>query len=89
MADNSDTIAQGLFAIAKSIDGLAKETGNVALWLKYLGNGDAASTMGAIEHLSVSIIEAAKDSAETQASALEGLAEQIGYVGGMIEDLKK
>jgi hypothetical protein len=39
----------GQFAIAYAILELAEASKNVAIWLKYLGNGDAATTMGAIE----------------------------------------
>jgi hypothetical protein len=39
----------GLFAIAFALLELANAQKSTATWLKYLGNGDAATTMGAIE----------------------------------------
>lgn len=43
-------VVDALFAIARSIDGLAYQ-------VKYLGNGDAASPMGAIEALGATVKE--------------------------------
>ena len=45
---------------------IAKALGSIAVQLKYLGNGDAGTPMGAIEHLAVQI----KDGATTLADAL-------------------
>ena len=44
-------VVDGLFAIARAIDGLAYQ-------LKMLGNGDAATKMGAIEALGKTVSEA-------------------------------
>lgn len=41
----------GPAAVAYAIMLLADEMANVAFWLKYLGTGDAATPMGAIEFL--------------------------------------
>jgi hypothetical protein len=46
---------------------------NIAVHLKYLGNGNAASEMGAIEHLGVCFLEGMK----TVAEAIDGLADAI------------
>jgi len=54
-------IAAGLFAIAWQLS-------DVAIHLKYLGNGNAASTMGAIEHLSLKI----SDAGDAIAMAIQG-----------------
>lgn len=45
-----NSVAAGLFAIAAELQTLA-------VHLKYLGVGDAATTMGAIEYLAVSLSE--------------------------------
>lgn len=63
---------EGLFAIAFALLELASAQESVAIHLKYLGNGDAATTMGAIEafgkhigekldDLTTAIAEASKD----------------------------
>jgi hypothetical protein len=59
-------VVDGLFAIARSIS-------SIALQLKYLGVGDAATTMGAIEFLAVAI----KQGSENVACALERVADAI------------
>lgn len=65
MADEADNISAGLFAIAKAIDGLAYQ-------IKYLGNGHAATEMGAIEALSKSISEAITEAATIMAESDHG-----------------
>jgi hypothetical protein len=44
---------------------LAVAVEGIAMWLKYLGTGDAATTMGAIEHLGVCVKEAGDRIAES------------------------
>lgn len=60
-------IAAGLFAIAVQLQSLATH-------LKYLGVGDAATTMGAIEFLSLHLGEKIGDAGNSIASAIsEGM----------------
>jgi len=56
--------------IARAIVVLAAAVDRVAVQLKYLGNGDAATTMGAIEAFSVVV----KDGFETLASSVDHIA---------------
>lgn len=60
-AENVDVV-DGLFAIAKSIDGLSGA-------LSRLGTGDAATPFGAIEFLSMKLDEGAS----TVSSSIDGL----------------
>lgn len=46
-----DLSAAAGFAIAASSIAVAAEINRVAFWLKFLGNGDAATSRGAIEAL--------------------------------------
>ena len=63
-------VVDGLFAIARAIDGLAYQ-------VKYLGNGNAATQMGAIENLA----KVLKDGSGAISSALEVIADrQAGYL---------
>jgi hypothetical protein len=55
--EQEDPRAAGAYAIAASNIAVAAEIGRVAFWLKYLGNGDAATPMGAIEALSAHLGE--------------------------------
>jgi hypothetical protein len=57
----------GLYAVAVALLMNADATDRCATGLKYLGTGDAASTMGAIEFLT----KAVKEGADTLASAIE------------------
>jgi hypothetical protein len=53
--------------------------------LKYLGNGDAATTMGAIEHLAVHLGEKMCEAAFTIASAIEpSLREQVNEIVALV-----
>ena len=52
---------------------LLESISNIAVHLKYLGNGNASSEMGAIEHLGVCLLEGMK----TVAEAIDGLADAI------------
>lgn len=47
----------GRFAIAYALLELAEAQRSCATWLKYLGNGDAATSMGALEALGVHVGE--------------------------------
>jgi hypothetical protein len=53
-------IARGLFAIARALDGLSYQ-------VKFLGNGNAAGSMGAVETLSVELRQ-----------GLDGIGQNIG-----------
>jgi hypothetical protein len=64
----------GLFAIAHAILKLADAQQNLATHVKYLGNGDAATTMGAIEAFGMHIGE--KLDAITSAILSDSRAEQ-------------
>ena len=69
-SDSNGEIANavdGLFAIARALD-------HVAIQLKYLGNGDAATPMGAIENLAKEIHDGFAD----LSSSLDGIGERIG-----------
>lgn len=70
MADQADNISAGLFAIAKAIDGLAYQ-------IKSLGNGDAATEMGAIEALGQTISEAMSDLGDDNVQAAKIMASAI------------
>ena len=63
-------IADALKEVANALDG-------VAISLKYLGNGDASTAMGAIEGLSVTIKEAIESAGRDVACALESSAERM------------
>lgn len=63
-------IAAGLFAIAA-------ELRSVGVHLKYLGNGDAATTMGAIEALGVHLGEKINDAGNAVAGALSEIAMNV------------
>jgi hypothetical protein len=58
----------------ETFDGLEEALTDIGVHLKYLGNGDAATTMGAIENLAVQI----KEGFENLASALRELATDEG-----------
>jgi hypothetical protein len=63
------SIAHGLFAIAEAIDRLGTQ-------VKYLGNGDAATTMGAIEAYGLHIGEIVNAQGAAIAEALHAIAEK-------------
>lgn len=63
-------IARALFYIGRGVADLAYQ-------VKYLGNGSAASQMGAIEHLAAQV----KEGAEGVAMALNGMGEAIRDAG--------
>ena len=91
------------FAIAYALLELAKEQQNTAVHLKYLGVGDAATTMGAIEYLATQITEgmsrlssAIESLAEPlrsdhplQDQTLEGLEGALGDIASAIEGVKE
>lgn len=52
---------RGQYAIAYAVLRLAAATESVALQLKYLGTGDAGTTMGAIEFLATHLGEKLKE----------------------------
>ena len=62
---------EGFALLAYAILKLAQEQQNTAFHLKYLGNGDAATSMGAIEAFGMHIGE-----------KLDRLAEAIESIGG-------
>jgi hypothetical protein len=57
---------------------VAAALSRIATQIKYLGVGDAASTMGAIEHLAVQV----KEGSERIADALHAIAAAIADHGG-------
>ncbi len=59
--------------LLKTIDKMAQAHESLAIHLKYLGTGDAGTTMGAVEFLAVSI----KEGCSEVASALNNVAEAI------------
>lgn len=67
----------GDYAIAAALLEVAEQQGRVATALKYLGTGDAASTMGAIEFLAVAVREGSKAIASAQTDGAERLADAI------------
>jgi hypothetical protein len=72
-APDLGTVAKALLCCGLSVNRVAEKLGSIAFHLKYLGNGDAGSTMGAIEFLSVSV----KESAQSIASALSEVGTAI------------
>lgn len=58
------------YAIAFALMKLARAQEDVAVGIKYLGNGDAATTMGAIEAFSVSLSESLERLGDILGSAL-------------------
>ncbi len=66
-----DGLESSLREIANQTGALAAANERQATWLKYLGNGDAASTMGAIEHLAVHLGEKIETAGTYIAEALE------------------
>ena len=67
----------GTFAIAYVLLALADEQAATARALHWLGSGDAATKMGAIEYLGAQV----EKGADTLAHAIEGAADAIGRVG--------
>jgi hypothetical protein len=61
---------------------VAEAIEKIAMALKYLGNGDASTTMGAIEAHGMAI----KESAETISSALESIASSIDNLASAIRE---
>jgi hypothetical protein len=59
-------IAAGLFAIASALQ-------SVAIQLKYLGNGDASTTMGAIEALGTHLGEKIQNAGNYVAEAIQSI----------------
>ena len=62
------------YAQAAALLSQAEELGRIAIWLKYLGTGDAATTMGAIEYLA-SIAKEVADALDRIADAIDRLAD--------------
>jgi hypothetical protein len=56
--------------LVEAVKDLAGAAHAQAMWLKYLGNGDAASTMGAIEHLAVHLGEKLGDAGRVIGEAI-------------------
>jgi hypothetical protein len=55
----------------------------------YLGNGDAATSMGAIEALGVVHKEGMQEIAEVHREGLESIAEALNYISLSIDGLAK
>ena len=55
----------------------------------YLGNGDAASSMGAIEHLGVVHKEGMQEIADVHKEGLESIADALNNISVSIDDLAK
>lgn len=70
-ASHEANVARALFYIGRGVADLAYQ-------VKYLGNGSAASQMGAIEHLAMQI----KDGAEGMAMALHEVGDAIRETSG-------
>lgn len=68
----SGSIPGGLDNVTEALDGIASALRDVAVALKYLGNGDASTTMGAIEAHSVQVREGLSE----VATALQAIAER-------------
>jgi len=64
-------------------DQIAKAIDRLATHVKYLGVGDAATTMGAIEYLATRIEKGGEDIA----GSLDGLAEAIRKVASALEEI--
>ena len=60
------TVAKAILCCGLSLEHVADKLGSVAFQLKYLGNGDAATPMGALEALGLVI----KESVGSMASAI-------------------
>jgi len=67
--EEGNAVAAGLFAIAAQLQ-------LVAVQLKYLGNGDAATTMGAMEALGMHLGEKLEAAGQAIASAIEMTANE-------------
>ncbi len=67
----------GAYAIAAGLLTVAEEQGRIATWLKYLGTGDAAGTMGAVESLGVCVKEGLSEVSSARSEAAERLANAI------------
>lgn len=77
IARQIESVAKALQNLAWSVSdddvSLADVLSRLASHMKWLGNGDAAGPMGAIEHLAVCI----KEAGEHVAMSIDGLAEAI------------
>lgn len=69
LCEDKARAGEGQFAIAFALLQIAREQRSVAYALKQLGLGDAASPMGALEYLSVTL----KDGLEATAEAIRQL----------------
>ncbi len=61
---------------------IARQLGNIAVHLKYLGNGDAATTVGAIENLALQL----KEAIESHADGLHAVADAIKELAQAVSD---
>lgn len=64
--------------------GVAERLGDIAMWLKYLGNGNAATEVGAIEGLAVKVAE----SGAAIATGLNAVAEALTEIARAIESTR-
>jgi hypothetical protein len=72
--------------LVESVKELASAYRDQAMWLKYLGNGDAASTMGAIEHLAVHLGEKVEAAGRVLGEAIvEATTNARGWSPGVLE----
>lgn len=69
--EDGNPVAAGLFAVALQLAG-------IGVALKYLGNGDASTTMGAMEALGMHLGEAINSAANTISSGLGDVALELG-----------
>ena len=91
------------FAIAYALLELAEAQRNTATHLKYLGVGDAGTTMGAIEYLATqirdgvdrlacaveSLIELLRSDHPLQGQTLDGIEGALSSIADAIEDAKE
>lgn len=67
---NRSEKASGYYAIAYALMALAEAQDATATALKYLGAGDAATSMGAVEYLATQLRNGCRDIAESVTKAL-------------------
>ena len=91
------------FAIAYALLMLAQEQQNTAVHLKYLGVGDAGTTMGAVEYLATqirggvdrlacaveSLIEPLRSDHPLQSQTFDEISSALTGIADAIEDAKK
>lgn len=84
MQNSSPTASKKDKTPSPDAEALAEPLSRIATWIKYLGTGDAGSSMGAIEYLATQQIEAADkiyEGLRLVAEALDGVAAAIADHG--------